>query len=104
MSKFLILAFLFFIGCIIGWVIELFFRRFVSNRELKLWLNPGFLIGPYLPLYGCGLCILYLMAGLEGCFSSRAILFIFMAVLMTALEYIVGIIFIKNLHVKLWDY
>ena len=95
---------MFCVGCICGWVLELFFRRFVSNRALKIWINPGFLIGPYLPLYGFGLCILYLMAKLEAFITSKILLFCLMAVFMTLLEYIAGVIFIKGLHVKLWDY
>ena len=49
MNVFLTLAFLFFIGSIGGWILELFYRRMISNKE---WINPGFLVGPYLPLYG----------------------------------------------------
>lgn len=62
----LILAFLFCIGSLAGWVLEVFYRRFFSsaNPERK-WINPGFCTGPYLPLYGSGLCILYLLASLE---------------------------------------
>jgi len=104
MGNFLILAFLFYIGCCIGWVLELFFRRFVTNRKYKIWTNPGFLIGPYLPLYGFGLCILYLMASLEEYIPSKALLFLFMAIIMTALEYVAGLIFVKGLRIKLWDY
>lgn len=59
MSLFLTIAFLFFIGSMAGWVIEVVFRRFFSsaNPERK-WINPGFLSGPYLPLYGsaCAYC------------------------------------------------
>ena len=56
MSKFqifLIVLYLFFFGGVGGWVLELLFRRFFSgaNPERK-WLNPGFLFGPCLPLYG----------------------------------------------------
>ena len=56
MSVFLTLAYLFFIGSVFGWVLELFFRKFFSssNPEHK-WINPGFCTGPYLPIYGCGL-------------------------------------------------
>lgn len=73
--------------------------------------NPGFLIGPYLPLYGFGLTALYLMAGIEGTplisevtAGSKAVLFIIMALVMTVIEYIAGLIFIKGMKVKLWDY
>lgn len=58
MNLFLTIAFLFFIGSMAGWVIEVVFRRFFSsaNPERK-WINPGFLSGPYLPLYGFSLCV-----------------------------------------------
>lgn len=62
MNLFLTLAFLFCIGSILGWVLEVVFRRFFSAHH---WVNPGFLIGPYLPLYGSSLCVLYLLAELE---------------------------------------
>lgn len=67
MNKALVLLFLFFIGSLIGWVIELFFRRFCSpnGRTTKKWVNPGFLVGPYLPLYGSGLCVLYMLASIN---------------------------------------
>lgn len=104
-------AFLFFIGSLSGWVMELFFRRFISsvNTERK-WINPGFCTGPYLPLYGCGLCILYLIASLEkysfieNPFWSKLVLFLVMAVCMTVIEYIAGIVSLKSTKVRLWDY
>ncbi len=111
MNIFLILAFLFFIGSVIGWCIELIFRRFFSdaNPERK-WINPGFCTGPYLPLYGSGLCILYIIALFEKYdpFSSdaanRIVLFAAMAVFMTLIEYIAGIVCLKYFKVRLWDY
>jgi len=108
MNKFLILAFLFFIGSVIGWGIELFFRYFTSND--KKWINPGFCKGPYLPLYGVGACILYLLASLEkfiiisNPLLTKLILFIIMAICMTVLEYIAGCISLKFTSIRLWDY
>ncbi len=111
MNNALILAFLFFMGCIIGWGIEVIFRRFKKENVSRKWVNPGFLVGPYLPLYGFGLCGLYLLASLENTnlieevtAGSKTILFLTMAVVMTLFEYIAGLIFIKGLHVQLWDY
>lgn len=110
MSYFLIIAFIFFIGSIVGWLIELIFRRFFSatNKE-KRWINPGFLIGPYLPLYGCSLCVLFLLARIDTNFIenevvSRLLLFFIMTMVVTFIEYIAGIIFIKGMKIKLWDY
>ena len=96
MNKALVLLFLFFIGSLIGWVIELFFRRFCSpnGRTTKKWVNPGFLVGPYLPLYGSGLCVLYMLASINLSFLDehpiieKIVLFVFMAIAMTVIEYI----------------
>ena len=111
MSVFLVLAFLFCIGSLVGWGIEVLFRKFFSdsNPEHK-WVNPGFLTGPYLPLYGSGLVILFLIAALEDRipFSdpivAKAVLFLIMAVCMTGIEYFAGIMSLKIGHVRLWDY
>lgn len=110
----LVLAFLFFVGSMMGWCLELFYRRFFSNNNPeRKWINPGFLVGPYLPLYGFGLCALYLMSyipyiglnSLEGLTWSKTVIVIAsMAVMMTLIEYLAGLIFIKRMHVKLWDY
>lgn len=110
MGLFLIIAFIFFIGSLVGWIIELFYRKFISkaNPERK-WINPGFLVGPYLPLYGFGLSAMYLLAQINVSFIEnktlqKVLLFVLMAIVMTIIEYIAGIIFIKGMKVKLWDY
>lgn len=110
MNLFLILTFLFFIGSVSGWLLELLFRRYFSssNPERK-WINPGFCIGPYLPLYGIGLCVLYLLASLNifniiNPVFNKTLIFILMAVCMTAVEYIAGIISVKVFKIRLWDY
>lgn len=111
MNFFLILAFLFFIGSMVGWCLEVVFRKFFSkSNPHHKWVNPGFLIGPYLPLYGFGVCILFLLSIFENaplfnfCSNSKLLLFISMGVIMTVIEYVSGIIFIKGMKVKLWDY
>lgn len=110
MIYFLTFSFLFILGAIIGWSIELVFRRIVHHK----WINPGFLVGPYLPLYGFGAAILY--------FSCRffekymisvkdynvilyyVIVILIMTIVMTLIEYITGLIFIQKMNIKLWDY
>lgn len=107
MNFFLKLAFLFCIGSLLGWCIEVLFRRFFSAKK---WINPGFLVGPYLPLYGFSLCTLYLLAMLEEFIPisfpvlRKLVLFAVMALCVTAIEYVTGLIFIKRLKIKLWDY
>lgn len=112
MNKALILLFLFSVGSLTGWVIELFFRRFCSGgRKTKKWVNPGFLVGPCLPLYGTGLTALYLMAGIrfpdlarKNPVLEKIAVIILMMIIMTLIEYITGLIFIRGMHVMLWDY
>lgn len=111
MNLSLALAFLFFVGSMSGWILELVFRRFISssNPERK-WINPGFCTGPYIPLYGFGLCIMFLMATLEqysvlsSPFWNRLLLFFIAAIIMTVMEYIAGIMILKLTNVRLWDY
>jgi len=111
MSLLLVLAFLFFAGSLIGWGLEVFWRRFFSkdNPERK-WVNPGFLTGPYLPIYGLSLCLLCSMTFIDVSWVSDKIwlqkgtLFTVMALCITAMEYVAGLIFIKGMHIKLWDY
>lgn len=107
MNLFLTLAFLFFIGSTFGWVLELFYRRFISSSNPeRRWINPGFCTGPYLPIYGNGLCALYLLASLEGRlpWMNKFVMFLFMAVAMTGIEYIAGLCCLKITKVRLWDY
>ena len=62
MKYLVIISTLFVIGSLLGWVIELLFRRFVSQKK---WMNPGFLTGPYLPIYGFGVLLLYGVSNLS---------------------------------------
>ncbi|MBR1739201.1 MAG: putative ABC transporter permease [Ruminococcus sp.] len=108
--EFLTLELLFAVGCVLGWGIEVFYRRFKKENVERVWVNPGFLVGPYLPLYGFGLVALYLMAKLEQFIPvddqtlRQTVLFVFMALAMTLIELIAGEIFIIRMHIKLWDY
>ena len=64
---------------------------------------------PYVPLYGSGLCILYLLASIGekngvDTVGEKLLLFAGMALSMTAIEYIAGIVSLKFMHIRLWDY
>lgn len=101
----LTLCFLFFVGSCIGWCIEVLFRRIFTAKK---WINPGFLTGPYLPLYGFGVAGLFLICEIPintpYYWLNALITIVIMGVAMTVIEYIAGLIFIKGMHVKLWDY
>ena len=100
MNHFLQFVFIFYIGCTLGWIIELLFRRIENGK----WVNPGFLIGPYLPIYGFGSCILTFIYLLFKDSSLNPVLIVLlMGILMTLIELIGGWIGLKN-NVRLWDY
>ena len=125
MQIFLLYLFLFIFGCTVGWVTEVFFRRFFSAKK---WVNPGFMKGPWLPLYGFGVVLMFttcyiiqgvLPSGLtfynpsgdlfgrttaSGATAADLIPISIMWVSMVALEFFAGLIFIKGFRVKLWDY
>lgn len=105
MKYLVIISTLFVIGSLVGWVIELFFRRFVSQKK---WMNPGFLTGPYLPIYGFGVVVLYAVSNLPLGITSQVwdiiVRILIIGVGMTFIEFIAGLIFIKGFGIKLWDY
>lgn len=105
MKYLVIISTLFVSGSLVGWVIELFFRRFVSQKK---WMNPGFLTGPYLPIYGSGVVVLYAISNVPLGITSQAwdivVRILIIGVGMTLIEFIAGLIFIKGLKIKLWDY
>ena len=105
MKYLVIISTLFVIGSLLGWVIELFFRRFVSQKK---WVNPGFLTGPYLPIYGFGVVVLYAVSNIPLGIELKAVDIIVRIIIigfgMTFIEFIAGLIFIKGLKIKLWDY
>lgn len=96
---------IFILGGTLGYLLELVFRRIVHKK----WVNPGFLSGPCLPLYGVGVLCLYLICSLDYGFIKsdfwRAVfVIVVITAAMTLVEYITGLIFIKGMNVKLWDY
>lgn len=105
MSTFLVIVFLFFMGSIYGWIQEVIFRRLVHKK----WINPGFLTGPCLPIYGFGLLGLYTISLIDFSFIGNVIVekivvILIIMIAMTLIEYLAGLIFIKGMKIKLWDY
>ena len=97
--------FLFCLCATAGWLIEVVYRGFRHHKVV----NPGFLTGCCLPIYGIGGVILYFLSGLrlralpnEG-FRVAAILLLAVLV-MTAIELLGGLLSVKLFHVRLWDY
>lgn len=105
MQTLLRLSIIYIFGGTVGWISEFFFRRAVHKK----WINPGFLVGPNLPLYGTGITLLYAICSIDYSFIPSPLwrnvfIIIVITAAMTAIEYVTGLIFIKGMHVKLWDY
>ena len=102
---FLSAVFLFFIGSVLGWCVEVLFRRCFTAKK---WINPGFLTGPYLPLYGFGVVGLFGISLIPihtgYAWLDALLIILIMGIAMTLIEYIAGLIFIKGMKIKLWDY
>lgn len=92
------LGYYFFIYSFLGWLME----STINTVRQKSFINRGFLIGPYCPIYGVGMCGIYLF-----CFPLRDhLLFVFLSgiFLATLLEYLTGTLMEKLFHAKWWDY
>lgn len=105
----LIFAFLFFVGSLVGWCLEFGYRNLVSHNGPKLgfFINPGFCRGPYLPIYGVGVCVMfaisYVLTPEKGDAPVWAII-LGIGVCMSLIELIGGWILLKFLNMRLWDY
>lgn len=89
---------LFFIYSVIGWVSE----TIVVAIEEKKWIDRGFLIGPYCPIYGSGglLIIFYLTQYKKNIIT----VFILGVVICSALEYFTSYVMEKLFKTRWWDY
>lgn len=90
---------LFFAGSVAGWGLEVVWRRFFG--QARRWINPGFLSGPWLPLYGFGTILLFEICRLELPLFLNALIFF---LLLTILEFLAGLLSVYHFQIRLWDY
>lgn len=89
--------FIFMIGSVGGYFLELFYRRIMLGK----WIKPGVCYGTYLPLYGMGLCVCYFVY----CLNVHVLVkFILLIIFLTLIELLCGVIFIKFFKLNLWNY
>ena len=92
------LVWIFIIYAFIGWCTEVSY----AALDRGIFVNRGFLNGPYCPIYGCGVVIV--VAALTPLKDNLLILFAGSFLLTSILEYITGFILEKVFHNKWWDY
>lgn len=96
----ILLYFLLFISySFIGWIIE---SIFCSVNEKKINLNRGFLIGPYLPIFGFGALIIIIFFNKYA--NDLLALFVISSVTLTTLEYITSYAMEKLFKARWWNY
>lgn len=95
------LSVLFFIYSVLGWMMEVTLKYFEYGR----FINRGFLVGPYCPVYGTGVVIITVLNDLiAGVDSSYGISFLIAFFFCGILEYLTGYILEKRFHARWWDY
>ena len=93
------LYFLVFLSyAILGWILEVIDKSF----EFKRFINRGFLIGPYCPIYGVGGLLATLL--LQKYSNDIVALFLFGVIIFSILEYYTSLIMEKIFHARWWDY
>ena len=98
MEKILFYFVLFIIYSFVGWLIEVVR---VSTKEKK-FINRGFMLGPYCPIYGYGALIMIFY--LERYKDNILTVFLLGVVLCSIIEYLVSYIMEKLFSARWWDY
>lgn len=95
---FMKLFLLFIIYSFIGWCIEVVVMKF----HTKKWINRGFLIGPYCPIYGVSAILMLIL--LQKYRTDLAALFVMSVLICSVCEYITSYLLEKIFNARWWDY
>lgn len=102
------LFYLFLSGGLVGWIYEVTLGFIYGHG----FVNRGYLSGPYLPIYGFGLLLLYLLLQglikktivIKGIKITPILVFLGIVMITTCLELIVGYVLLEKFALRLWDY
>ncbi len=104
MKIFITILSIFLLFSFLGWCLEVIYRSIRNKR----FINPGFMVGVTLPIYGAGALILYLIFLIDLKFITGAweivLKIIFSSILLTLIEFVAGYVALKVYHNRLWDY
>ena len=89
---------LFMIYAILGWIMEVTCKLV----QYKRFINRGFLIGPYCPIYGYGALLITIL--LKRYTSDPIVLFVMAIVVCGTLEYLTSYFMEKIYKARWWDY
>ena len=89
---------LFILYSVLGFIIEVTLNLITKKR----FINRGFLIGPYCPIYGVG--SLLIISLLDKYKNDKLVLFVLIIVICSILEYVTSYLMEKIFHIRWWDY
>lgn len=89
---------LFMVYSVAGWIMEVTCKSF----EAKKFINRGFMIGPYCPIYGWGAIFITIL--LKRYISDWIVLFFMSMITCGVLEYLTSYVMEKLFHARWWDY
>ena len=89
---------LFLIYAILGWLLEVICKLI----QYKKFINRGFLIGPYCPIYGFGALSITILLGKYA--KDPFALFVLAVLISGTLEYMTSYVMEKIFHARWWDY
>ncbi len=89
---------LFIIYAVIGWCMEVICKLI----QYKRFIDRGFLIGPYCPIYGVGALLITFL--LNKYTQDPVVLFVMAVVVCGILEYLTSYFMEKIYHARWWDY
>lgn len=98
LNKVTILLAYFLIYSFFGWLLESIYKSIIEKK----FVNSGFVMGPFCPIYGFGAIILYMF--LDGFKDNLVLVFILGVVIFSIWECLVGYFLEKVFHTKYWDY
>ena len=82
----------------IGWCAEVVLG-FIMHKK---FINRGFLMGPYCPIYGCGMMLIVIL--LKNYLEEPLVLFILSMVICLVLEYVTSYLMELIFKARWWDY
>ena len=81
-----------------GWLMEVICKLIQEKR----FINRGFLIGPYCPIYGWGALAITIL--LKKYLDDPIALFFMSVIICSVIEYLTSYILEKKYHARWWDY
>ncbi len=93
-----IIAPIWVIAGIFGWVYELVFYYF----DKGYLINRGSTFGPWIPIYGFGAIFIYFLT--KKIKNNKLLVFISSMIICGLLEFLTAFLLLKVGHVRLWDY